>query len=323
MLSAESALPLNEEQTDEPVDASLLRSGAMVLKLESSVCYLPHPDKVSYGGEDAHFISNTGGGALGVADGVGGWQESGVNPAEYSRTFMRIACSYLEGSDGEQPDADWHLVDPKGAMDVAHQRTKVAGSATACVMQLDQRNQTFVAANLGDSGFVLIRQKRIIARSKPLQHYFDCPLQFGAFPEYVEATDTAEQADVYQIAVQPGDMIVAGSDGLWDNVFDHEVISTVTSTTVVQEAANALAALARQHASDTEFSSPYIQEALLQGFDLPWWDKIFGATWKNGRFQLRQLSGGKQDDITVIVAQVVAEPLKLTPLPAEAAEQPE
>ena len=37
--------------------------------------------QVSYGGEDAFFISNAGGGALGVADGVGGWQDSGINPA--------------------------------------------------------------------------------------------------------------------------------------------------------------------------------------------------------------------------------------------------
>jgi hypothetical protein len=35
----------------------------------------------SYGGEDAHFVSHVGGGAFGVADGVGGWQESGINPA--------------------------------------------------------------------------------------------------------------------------------------------------------------------------------------------------------------------------------------------------
>eukprot|EP00955_Chlamydomonas_euryale_P046801 353509-Chlamydomonas_euryale.AAC.7 len=37
--------------------------------------------QVSYGGEDAHFVSNIGGGAIGVADGVGGWQAEGVNPA--------------------------------------------------------------------------------------------------------------------------------------------------------------------------------------------------------------------------------------------------
>ena len=36
-------------------------------------------------------------------------------------------------------------------------------------------------------------------------------LQFGAFPEYVEATDTVDQADVYQISVMPGDVIVAGA----------------------------------------------------------------------------------------------------------------
>lgn len=37
--------------------------------------------QASYGGEDAFFISPVGGGAFGVADGVGGWQESGINPA--------------------------------------------------------------------------------------------------------------------------------------------------------------------------------------------------------------------------------------------------
>ena len=35
----------------------------------------------SYGGEDAHFVSDVGGGALGIADGVGGWVRDGINPA--------------------------------------------------------------------------------------------------------------------------------------------------------------------------------------------------------------------------------------------------
>lgn len=36
--------------------------------------------------------------------------------------------------------------------------------------------------------------------------------------------------------------------------------------------------------------------------DLPWWEKLVGATFKQGRLQLKQLTGGKMDDITVIVA---------------------
>ena len=39
------------------------------------------PAQVDYGGEDSFFVSDVGGGAFGIADGVGGWQESGVNPA--------------------------------------------------------------------------------------------------------------------------------------------------------------------------------------------------------------------------------------------------
>ena len=221
----------------------------------------------------------------------------------------------------------------------------------------------------GDSGFVIFRGKQVIARSKPLQHYFDCPLQFGAHPEYVDATDTAEQADLYQVAVQPGDIVVAGasrltgleaegkdawgragmrnsrmgekdwgtggatawgggcgcaasgkkeafseqhhgkslskitaaasiclffqscnrwlvasagcvllfepcptllvrgtgSDGLWDNGFDEEILRIVRGADSVQDAANALAAVAREHASDPEYASPYVKEALSQG----------------------------------------------------------
>jgi len=108
-----------------------------------------------------------------------------------------------------------------------------------------------------------------------------------------------------------GDILVAGSDGLWDNAFDSEIISTVSGAGDAQQAASELAALARAHASDPEFASPYTREALSQGLDLPWYEKLFGASFKNGRIQLRQLTGGKQDDITVIVAKVVAEPLEL------------
>ncbi|KAL6764776.1 serine/threonine protein phosphatase [Haematococcus lacustris] len=293
-----------------PGDRPAVLPPGKVLRLRNAVCYLPHPDKVSYGGEDACFISDIGGGALGVADGVGGWQESGVNPADYSRMFMKLACAYLEGKDIFENDGRARspsLVDPRGALHSAHSNTKVPGSATACVMQLDQNRGTLEAANLGDSGFVVIRQGKVIAKSRPLQHYFDCPLQFGAFPEYVEATDTADMAEMYSIPLSVGDVVVAGSDGLWDNAFESEIISNApVDSEDVQRAADSIAVLARQHASDDDFPSPYTREALSQGIDLPWWEKLVGASFKSGRLQLKQLTGGKMDDITVLVALVEA-----------------
>lgn len=49
--------------------------------------------QVSYGGEDAWFTSDVGGGAIGVADGVGGWADSEINPAGEPATAERAAGS--------------------------------------------------------------------------------------------------------------------------------------------------------------------------------------------------------------------------------------
>ncbi|GBF90533.1 serine threonine phosphatase [Raphidocelis subcapitata] len=336
------------------------------MRLRTAACCLPHPEKEHYGGEDAFFLSAAGGGALGVADGVGGWAESGVNPAQYSRTLMRVTCAYIEGAEGEAlaraaadgaraqgadnslfglasggydaapaaaaaaaggeegyayafnngaasgaplaaapPVAPRARADPRAALDAAHRRTRCAGSATAVVLQLDAAKRRLVAANLGDSGFLVARGGAVLARSKPLQHFFDCPLQLGAYPEFVDATDTAAQADVFEVPLRRGDVIIAGSDGLWDNVYDPEVLERLPATPdEAQAAAESIAALARRHASDPEFASPYAKEALLQGFDLPWFEKIKGASFKDGRLELATLTGGKQDDITVLVAVV-------------------
>eukprot|EP00798_Chlamydomonas_sp_ICE-L_P020119 gene20119-26849_t len=282
------------------------------IRLISAVQYLPHPDKVHYGGEDAHFTTDHGAGAIGVSDGVGGWAESGVNPADYSRSLMTLSCAYIEGREPFEEESKARepglYINPRGALHAAHMGTKLPGSATACVLQLDPESSSIVAANLGDSGFILVRNKSIVMKSKPLQHYFDCPLQFGAFPEFVEATDTADMAEFYNVPVQPGDVIVAGSDGLWDNCFDYEITELCPSSTQdLQESADRIGNLARAHAADNKFQSPYSKEALAQGLDLNWWEKLLGTTWREGRFHMKQLTGGKMDDITVIVAMVDGE----------------
>ena len=54
--------------------------------ISASGVLIPHPEKAETGGEDALFILERRG-AFGVFDGVGGWAEEGVNPAEYSNKF--------------------------------------------------------------------------------------------------------------------------------------------------------------------------------------------------------------------------------------------
>jgi protein phosphatase PTC7 len=59
-----AAAPATSEQQQSVVYKTVKQ-----LRMRSAAAYLPHPDKESYGGEDAHFVSNISGGAIGVADG--------------------------------------------------------------------------------------------------------------------------------------------------------------------------------------------------------------------------------------------------------------
>ena len=49
-----------------------------------SIHNIPHPDKVEKGGEDAYYANSN---LLAVADGVGGWNNQGIDPSLYSRAL--------------------------------------------------------------------------------------------------------------------------------------------------------------------------------------------------------------------------------------------
>ncbi len=46
---------------------------------------------------------------------------------------------------------------------------------------------------------------------------------------------------------------------------------------------------ASNNAFDDQYPSPYTVEAVRQGMDLPWWEKLLGARFKDGKFQLARL----------------------------------
>lgn len=55
--------------------------------------------------------------------------------------------------------------------------------------------------------------------------------------------------------------------------------------------ADAIAAAARRNAADDTYESPYTVEALRQGMDLSWWEKLKGVRFapKGGGFKLGKL----------------------------------
>ncbi|KAL4610819.1 hypothetical protein ACB092_08G079400 [Castanea dentata] len=266
------------------------------IRSEVSFCVgthlIPHPNKVERGGEDAFFVSNYNGGAIAVADGVSGWAEQNVDPSLFPKELMANA-SNLVGDEETRSMFPIEQVnnDPQFLLRKAHAATSSIGSATVIVAMLE-RNGILKIASVGDCGLRVIREGQIIFSTSPQEHYFDCPYQLSS--EVVGQTYL--DAMVSNVELMEGDTIVMGSDGLFDNVFDHEIVSTIARCRDVVEAAKALANLASNHSMDSNFDSPYSLEARSKGFDVPLWRKILGM----------KLTGGKLDDITVVVGLVVS-----------------
>ncbi|CAO2208894.1 unnamed protein product [Urochloa humidicola] len=209
------------------------------------------------------------------------WAEKDVNPALFSRELMRNSSNFLNDEEVNR--------DPQSLLMKAHAATSSIGSATVIIAMLEKTG-TLKIASVGDCGLKIIRKGQVMFSIYPQEHYFDCPYQISS-----EAVgQTYQDALVCSVNLMEGDTIVSGSDGLFDNIFDQEIISIVSESPGVDEAAKALAELARKHSVDVTFDSPYSMEARSRGFDVPWWKKLLGA----------KLIGGKMDDITVVVAKV-------------------
>jgi protein phosphatase PTC7 len=200
---------------------------ALPFLMHSGASMLPHPDKAHRGGEDAFFISEPPL-AVGVADGVGGWAEIGVDAGAYARLFMAHAREEAEaliaagggsgGSSGSSASSSAGGVSPQSVLERAYYRTNVQGSSTVCILALN--GSTLCASNLGDSGFVLVRDGAPAFQSPQQQHNFNFPYQLGSADG--GASDHPQSAMRFELTVQPGDIIITGTDGLWDNVFAEE-----------------------------------------------------------------------------------------------------
>uniref|UniRef100_A0ACD5V9Z2 Uncharacterized protein n=1 Tax=Avena sativa TaxID=4498 RepID=A0ACD5V9Z2_AVESA len=248
--------------------------GDRTLKLISGSSYLPHPDKEETGGEDAHFIWDEQ--AIGIADGVGGWASLGIDAGQYARDIMSNAVTAIE----EEPKDS---IDLTRVLEKAHSSTTVKGSSTACIIALT--DQGIQALSLGDSGFIVIRDGCTLFRSPIQQHDFNTPYQL----ETGNSSDLPSAAQVFKVPVASGDVIVAGTDGLFDNLYNNEITAVVVHATRAglepQATAQKIAALARQRAQDTNRQTPFSSAAQEAG---------------------HRYYGGKLDDITVVVSYITA-----------------
>ncbi|KAF3849157.1 hypothetical protein F7725_015654 [Dissostichus mawsoni] len=247
--------------------------------LKKGMCY----------GDDACFIAhNKNADVLGVADGVGGWRDYGVDPSQFSATLMRT-CERLVKEGRFTPSSPVGIL-TSGYFELLQNKVPLLGSSTACIVVLDRRSHRLHTCNLGDSGFLVVRGGEVVHRSDEQQHYFNTPFQLSIAPPGQKVWCSVTAADSSSFDVQLGDIILTATDGLFDNMPDYMILQELkklkaTNYDSVLQTAQSIAKQAHDLAYDPNYMSPFAQFACDNGLNV---------------------RGGKPDDITVLLS-VVAE----------------
>lgn len=191
-------------------------------------------------GQDAFFVTrlgDTGGVALGVADGVGGWMDSGVDPADFSHGFCDYMAAAANPASSNAPLSARALMQT-GYEAICADPSVPAGGSTAIVGILDPKGMLEVA-NLGDSGYIHLRLNAVHRYSEPQTHAFNTPFQLSIIPPAIlrrmqafggtQLADLPGDAEVSRHNLRHGDVLVFATDGVWDNLFNQDILREVSA----------------------------------------------------------------------------------------------
>lgn len=210
--------------------------------------------------------------------------------------------------DNSEPDPVKYLAKAyQHTLDATSKPNEWFGTTTACGALLHTDTNTKPAhpvlyvTQLGDSQILVIRpeQREVIYKTTEQWHWFDCPRQLGS-----NSPDVPDKNAVMdKITIAEDDIILAMSDGVVDNLWEHEVVDNVlqsmekwksgsvpqvtrgdeqsTYAGGMQFVAQELVKAARTIAQDPFAESPYMERAIEEGLSI---------------------EGGKLDDISVVAA---------------------
>ncbi|KIY63616.1 protein serine/threonine phosphatase 2C [Cylindrobasidium torrendii FP15055 ss-10] len=279
-------------------------------------------------GEDAYFVRKN---AMGVADGVGGWAKSTKGKerateqsgsAVFAHRLMSAVAEEADLIPPPRPSNFLGMLDPKwGALEeleeaidvlkmLEHAYSKAItpppppGSSTALVAVLSpapppspysfllpphiEADCTLKIAHVGDCVALLIRDSDVVFRSQEMWWAFNTPVQLGP-----KAPLSPTTAQTFSVPVSEGDLLILATDGLSDNLWDEDIMDEVhkwRSTADGEDGAldvnvlsQALCSRARSVATDPKADTPFARRAREEG---------------------KRFSGGKKDDVSVVVALI-------------------
>ncbi|RID77545.1 hypothetical protein BRARA_A00449 [Brassica rapa] len=267
-------LPEPETTALQPIEVASDREEIVskAFYLESGSASLQNPNKALAGREDAYFVSDNDS-WLGVADGVSQWSFEGISEGMYAQELMSNCEKIISDETAE-------ICDPVQVLHRSVNETKSSGSSTALIAHLT--NNELHIANIGDSGFMVVRNRTVLQKSSPMFHHFCFPLHI------TQGDDVLKLAEVYHVNLEVGDVVITATDGLFDNLYEKEIVSIVCRLLEQglepQRIAELVAAKAQEVGRSETERTPFGDASKEEGHD--------------------GYRGGKLDAVTVIVSLV-------------------
>lgn len=253
--------------------------------------------------EDAYFAYETQDCVLiGVADGVSSWKREGIDPSLFSNALMAncLKIAQANHSNGVLCPA---AVLEQSFHSIQKNKEVPGGSSTACILVFDKRSGWTKTSNLGDSGYRVFRNGSIFTCSKQQYHHdhapYYAPYQLAIMPsdehKYKKYfVNRVIDADVESFFLQDGDVIVMGTDGLFDNLWNDEILEFLPKD-IYELNDEDLARVAESLAWEAQEKAQDVSSDRLT----PYCQKLYGDS-----DMLQSACGGNVDDVTVAIAVV-------------------
>ncbi|RKF60341.1 putative protein phosphatase 2C 26 [Erysiphe neolycopersici] len=154
--------------------------------------------------------------------------------------------------------------------------------------------------NLGDSQVLVLRPRnsKLIFKTTQQWHRFDCPRQLGT-----NSPDTPrENASLDIVEIEENDVVLAVSDGVIDNLWDHEIVENVVNSIKNWESRNSIQSNTKNNDRAAEVMK-YVAEELMKAAKViatnPYAESPF---MEHAIEEGLAMQGGKLDDISVVAA---------------------
>jgi len=159
-----------------------------------------------------------------------------------------------------------YMCNPRALCIEAAELTKEVGSSTCVIASLDKEAPVLYTSNLGDSGYLLVRKEEdnlvTVFSSVEQTHGFNFPYQIGT------SGDDPIKADTQVHNIDHNDILIVGTDGLFDNLYDEKIIELLSPFVRGQAAledpnlvADVIAKEAEKFSRDPYYVSPFAKSA--------------------------------------------------------------